>query len=243
MERVEKRTAEEDERLSSYLDTSTRKSLMSTLDRCGVLAHVDVIIGKGLEPLLDENRNKDIQRMFALLGRVGALKSMRQAWLDYIKRRGGALVLVDTGAEKKAVDAAEKEKLKAEREKARDSIIDSVLKFKVRLDETLSTALQKSDDFYEALKDGFEKFLNINAKESAELLARFIHKKLQSKDLGSDQEMDIFFDRVVHIFRCLTQKADFETYYRVHLGKRLLLGRLGNLDAERTVIEKLKSGS
>jgi cullin-4 len=244
MLRVERRTAEEDERLSTYLDPSTRKSLMATLDRCCIIANVDIMISRGLETLLDENRIADLQRMFGLLSRVSAIKAMRTAWLEYIKRRGGAIVLVDTKMDtKKAPEGTDKEKLKAEREKAREAIIDGVLAFKAKMDDILNSALHKNEDFYEALKEGFEKFLNINAKDSAELLARYIHRKLQSKDLGSDQEMEASFDKLVHIFRCLTQKADFETYYRVHLGKRLLLGRVANIDAERTMIEKLKGGT
>ncbi len=51
---VEKRLEEEQERLVYYLDSSTKKALVATIENQLIEAHVDSIIAKGLDKLLDQ---------------------------------------------------------------------------------------------------------------------------------------------------------------------------------------------
>ena len=56
----------------------------------------------------------------------------------------------------------------------------------------------------------------------------------------TDLEVDIALEKIIIVFRYLTDKDVFERYYKGHLAKRLLLGRSVSDDAERQMLGKLK---
>lgn len=222
MEEVEKCIDEENERVFQFLDQSTKRPLISTVERVCIAAHVDTIINKGLEPLLDANRNNDIRRMFNLFSRLGALVPMptdskktvpedkdkvplwklKTAWNLYIKKRGEALIM-------------DKEK--------DNQMVQELMNYKARLDETLDTALQHHEQFAYALKEAFEYFINkrtdpptpaeligmlqrnikhlLSTNTYTRLLAKFLHKRLQSgSKITSDLELDQLLDKVRDLF-------------------------------------------
>jgi cullin 3 len=53
-------------------------------------------------------------------------------------------------------------------------------------------------------------------------------------------EVDVVLDKIIMVFRYITEKDAFERYYKNHLAKRLLLGRSVSDDAERGMLAKLK---
>lgn len=52
MKHVERRIREEEERVNYYLEFTTSRKLMSVVDQCFILTHVDTIISKGDEASL-----------------------------------------------------------------------------------------------------------------------------------------------------------------------------------------------
>jgi cullin 4 len=218
---MEGRLEEESNRINVYLDSSTRKALISTVERVVISNHVDTVVGAGLDQLLDETRHADLSRMFELLERVDALKNLRAAWNTYIKNRGKAIII----------------------DKSRDKqIVEDVLTFKTRIDEILANSFHKNDDFAYALKEGFEAFMKERTDAMPNLVSSYIHKKLQSGNkITSDMELEQLLDRVINIFRFLPSKDKFETCYTRHLSKRLLFGKSASADSEKLMISKLKS--
>jgi len=79
---------------------------------------------------------------------------MKTAWNVYIKKRGENLIM-------------DKQK--------DDQMVQEVMTYKARLDETLETALQRHDQFAYALKEAFESFVNkrTEAPTPAELIGMF----------------------------------------------------------------------
>ena len=55
-----------------------------------------------------------------------------------------------------------------------------------------------------------------------------------------DNEITVLFDKILEIFRLLTEKDEFEGFYRNNLSKRLLNGTINNEEAEKLMITKLK---
>lgn len=55
-----------------------------------------------------------------------------------------------------------------------------------------------------------------------------------------DEEISALFDKILEIFRLLTEKDEFEGFYRNNLSKRLLTGTTINQEAEKMMISKLK---
>jgi cullin 3 len=56
----------------------------------------------------------------------------------------------------------------------------------------------------------------------------------------SDADIEEVVDKVISLFRYLTDKDIFEGFYKSSLAKRLLDNKSSNTDAEKLVIAKLK---
>ena len=56
----------------------------------------------------------------------------------------------------------------------------------------------------------------------------------------NDVDIEEVIDKVIQIFRFLTDKDIFEGFYKYSLAKRLLDNKMTNTDAEKLVIAKLK---
>ena len=105
----------------------------------------------------------------------------------------------------------------------------------------LSNPLDHSTRFQKKLKDAFEDFINKDSR-SASYLAMYVDDLLKNKVRGmSEEEVDEQLERAIVIFRYLQDKDIFENFYKQHLAKRLLAGRSGSDDAERSMISKLKT--
>lgn len=85
---VDKRLAEENERLLHYLDSSTRTPLILTIEKQLISEHVINILQKGLDSILNENRISDISLLYTLFSRVKTgLDKLCIHFNNYIKVR------------------------------------------------------------------------------------------------------------------------------------------------------------
>jgi hypothetical protein len=76
----------------------------------------------------------------------------------------------------------------------------------------------------------------------AELIAKFIDSKLRAGNKGtSEEELESTLDKVLVLFRFIQGKDVFEAFYKKDLAKRLLLGKSASIDAEKSMISKLKT--
>jgi cullin-4 len=219
---IEKRLEQENTRVVNYLESKTRKPLIQTLEQTMLAAHIEGMINKGFDALIDENKKDDLKKMYSLFGRVNGTQHLKKAWNSYIKRRGTALV-TDQQKDK--------------------TMIEELLAFKQKVDSILEESFEKHDDFAYTTKEAFEYFINARQNAPAELLAKFVHGKLRSgvSKAVSDEELDVLMDRIMQIFRFINGKDVFEAFYKKDLGKRLLLGKSRSVDAEKAMISKLKS--
>jgi len=151
------------------------------------------------------------------------LNSLKKSWNLYIKKRGEALIQ-DT----------EKDK----------TMVEELLNYKDKMDLILSESFSRNDDFVYALKEAFETFINSRQNTPAELLAKYVDSKLRtgkSSKSYNDSELDIGLDKVMQIFRYINGKDVFEAFYKKDLAKRLLLNISKSVDAEKSMIAKLKT--
>lgn len=70
LKHVDKRLAEENERLLHYLDSSTKYPLIYTVEKELLAEHLTSILQKGLDLLLEENRIADLSLLYSLFNRV-----------------------------------------------------------------------------------------------------------------------------------------------------------------------------
>jgi len=220
---LDSRLEEENQRVIQYLDVTTRKPLVLAIETVALASHVNDILEKGFDELLDKNAIPDLRRLYLLLSRVDALPVVKTFWSSYIKKRGIALITDE-----------EKDK----------SMVVEILKFKQNLDSILAGPFQNNEDFKYAMKGAFEVFINERQNVPAEMLARFLDTKLKSgkssKDLN-EVELEQLLDSVMQIFKFIIGKDVFEAFYKKDLARRLLLNKCASMDAERSMIQKLKT--
>ncbi|KAI7728489.1 hypothetical protein M8C21_011442, partial [Ambrosia artemisiifolia] len=246
LKHVEVRLHEEHDRCLLYLDASTRKPLVATAERQLLELHITAILDKawillififkfhnintigfsqpltsGFTMLMDGNRTQDLRRMYTLFSRVNALESLRHALSSYIRKTGQGIV--------------------TDEEKDKDMVY-SLLEFKASLDKIWEESFSKNDVFCNTIKEAFEHLINLRQNRPAELIAKFLDEKLRAGNKGtSEEELEGTLDKVLVLFRFIQGKDVFEAFYKKDLAKRLLLGKSASIDAEKSMISKLKT--
>lgn len=221
LQHCDTRLTEENERCSHYLDAATRKPLVAVIEQELLARHVKDIIDKGFDALVDASREGDLRRMYTLFARVGHLDALRLALSDYVKKTGKQII---SDPEKDA------------------EMVSILLEFKAKLDQVQSDSFFNNESFANSLKEAFENFINFRQNKPAELIAKFIDAKLRMGNKGtSEEELESLLDKVLILFRYIQGKDVFEAFYKKDLAKRLLLNKSASIDAEKSMIGKLKS--
>ncbi|XP_077001268.1 cullin-4B isoform X2 [Tamandua tetradactyla] len=218
---VNKRLEEEADRLITYLDQTTQKSLIATVEKQLLGEHLAAILQKGLNNLLDENRIQDLSLLYQLFSRVrSGVQVLLQQWIEYIKAFGSTIVI-----------NPEKDK----------TMVQELLDFKDKVDHIIDICFLKNEKFINAMKEAFETFINKRPNKPAELIAKYVDSKLRAGNKeATDEELEKMLDKIMIIFRFIYGKDVFEAFYKKDLAKRLLVGKSASVDAEKSMLSKLK---
>ncbi|XP_072370551.1 cullin-4A-like isoform X3 [Scyliorhinus torazame] len=218
---VNKRLEEEADRVITYLDQSTQKWLIANVEKQLLGEHLTAILQKGLNHLLDENRITDLTLLYQLFSRVkGGLQVLLQHWNEYIKTFGTAIVV-----------NPEKDK----------TMVEELLDFKEKVDHVIEVCFVKNEKFVNTMKEAFETFINKRPNKPAELIAKYVDSKLRAGNKeATDEELERMLDKIMIIFRFIHGKDVFEAFYKKDLAKRLLVGKSASVDAEKSMLSKLK---
>lgn len=222
---VDKRINEEMERLLHYLDSSTKKQLIACVERQLLEQHLQQILQKGLDQLLDENRVTDLGLLYQLFSRVkDGLKELCSAFSAYIKKTGKLIVVNPT-------NDAEKDK----------DMVQHLLDFKDKIDNIIEVCFGQNQKFINAMKESFENFINQRQNKPAELIAKYVDSKLRAGNKeATEEELEKLLDKIMVLFRFIHGKDVFEAFYKKDLAKRLLVGKSASVDAEKSMLSKLK---
>ncbi|EPY86938.1 cullin-4A [Camelus ferus] len=198
-----------------------RKPLIACVEKQLLGEHLTAILQKGLDHLLDENRVPDLTQMYQLFSRVrGGQQVLLQHWSDYIKTFGTTIVINP--------------------EKDKDMVQD-LLDFKDRVDHVIDVCFQRNEKFISLMKESFEAFINKRPNKPAELIAKHVDSKLRAGNKeATDEELERILDKIMIIFRFIHGKDVFEAFYKKDLAKRLLVGKSASVDAEKSMLSKLK---
>uniref|UniRef100_A0A8C2TTN6 Cullin-4A n=2 Tax=Aves TaxID=8782 RepID=A0A8C2TTN6_COTJA len=218
---VSKRLEEEGDRVITYLDHSTQKPLIACVEKQLLGEHLTAILQKGLDNLLDENRISDLTQTYQLFSRVkGGQQILLQHWSEYIKNFGTTIVV-----------NPEKDK----------DMVQELLDFKDKVDHIIEVCFQKNEKFINLMKEAFETFINKRPNKPAELIAKYVDSKLRAGNKeATDEELERILDKIMIIFRFIHGKDVFEAFYKKDLAKRLLVGKSASVDAEKSMLSKLK---
>ncbi|KAI9090838.1 cullin [Phlyctochytrium arcticum] len=222
IDHVESRLRQEVERCaptSGYVDPSSKKGLIAVVEKVLLKDHIKPILERGWHALVDEARISDLKKLYALFARVNALDDLRKAFAAYIRKAG--LVIVN--------------------DRSRDpTMVEDLLRFKERVDLVWESAFAKNEQFSHTLRESFEHFINQRQNKPAELIAKYIDGKLRTGKV-SEEELEGILDKCVILFRFISGKDVFEAFYKKDLAKRLLLQKSTSVDAEKSMLSKLKS--
>ena len=218
---LDKRLNEENQRLLHYLDHTTQRFLIQTVEKQLISEHLINILQKGLDSMLDKFNVKEISLMYNLLGRVkDGLNELCKNFNLYIKKRGKVIVT-----------NPEKDK----------TMVQELLDFKDRMDIVVNKCFQKNEKFINSLKEAFESFTNIRPNKPAELIAKFVDSKLRAGNKKiTEEELERLLDKIMVLFRFIHGKDVFEAFYKKDLAKRLLVDKSASIDAEKSMLCKLK---
>lgn len=228
LKHCERRLAEEAERCANYLDASTSRGLMRVCEQELIEAHIGDILEKGFVDLMRQHRLEDLKRLHTLLSRMdGGSERLCAAFVSHLKQQGTAIV----------------------KDEANDKdMVERLLAMKTAVDEVVTQAFGRTasdgtnDIFINGVKESFESFINCRQNVPAELIAKYIDSKLKSGNKGtSDEEIEITLDKALVLFRYIVGKDVFEGFYKKELAKRLLHGKSASIDAEKSMISKLKA--
>lgn len=218
---VEKRLREENERLLHYLDPCTKWQLIHTIERQLLSEPLTAILSKGLESLMDGPRLHDLTTLYSLFSRVkDGLNELCNHFNAYIKKKGRTIVI------------------EPERDK---TMVAELLDFKEQLDNIVCTCFQRNDRFLYSMREAFEYFINQRQNKPAELIAKFVDLKLRAGNKeATEEELERLLDKIMVLFRFIHGKDVFEAFYKKDLAKRLLVGKSASVDAEKSMLSKLK---
>lgn len=212
---------EETKRSMYYLENMTQIPLIETVERELIAEHLPLILSKGLDQLLDDERMEDLVLLHSLASRVSnGIQELCTHFNKHVKQRG--LVVVAN---------VDKDK----------TMVQDLLLFKKRMDKVVNECFKKQERFVYSLKEAFEHFINQRPNKPAELIAKYIDSKLKAGNKeASEDQLELMLDQILVLFRFIHGKDVFEAFYKKDLAKRLLVNKSASVDAEKSMLSKLK---
>lgn len=227
--KAETRLEEEKSRAAALsLPPTTEKPLQHILEMELIERHAKTLVSmekSGFAVLLkDESKIDDIKKMYDLFLRVPtSVDFLRDSFCERVKLDGKALI-----ADQDRGDTSP------------STFIRGLLRMREKYTNIAEHAFRGEKRVLKRLKESFEDFLNVDTR-AANCLAIYADELLKSGLKGaSEEEVDKKLNTVILIFRYLSDKDVFESYYKQHLARRLLAGRSVSDEAERAMVGHLK---
>lgn len=229
IEKVEARLAQEYNRVGLYLAQSTRPKLKNITENeliTNRAKHLVDMEHSGFVSMLRDNQIDQLKALYALFGRVPSNHELLRTKLkSYVKDIGQRII-------------EDQENLK----ESSSTFVTKILDLKSKFDNIVLACFNNETRMLKVLKESFEDFMNIN-NHTAAYLAQYVDELMKGelKNCGLESEADQKLDPVIILFRHVHDKDIFENFYKLHLSKRLLQGKTGPIDIEKSFVIKLKS--
>lgn len=175
--------------------------------------------------LHDDTRLDEMRLMYDLFVRVPqSVDYLRDALADRIKSAGQQLIADQVSGQADP-----------------PSFVRGVLLLRDRYERIVVTSFRGEKKAVKRMRESFEDFLNTDAR-AASCLAVYVDELLRVGLRGANEELvTAELQKVIVIFRYLSDKDVFESFYKQHLAKRLLGYRSVSDDAERAMVSLLKA--
>jgi len=230
VKKATKRLEEEKDRATALaLPLTTESHLQSIIETELVERHARTLVDmehSGFAVLLkDETKLTELRDMYTLFARVPtSVDNTREAFAERIKADGRVLI---SDQEKGASDPS--------------AFVKGVLAMRDRYEKIVEYSFKGEKRARKRMRESFEDFLNTDAR-AASCLSVYVDELLRVGLRGAtDEQIKQQLNKIIIVFRYLSDKDIFESFYKQHLAKRLLMGRSVSDDAERAMVSQLKA--
>lgn len=239
------------------LDTTTEKDLVTLSDRFLIIKQEHVLVRtEDVADLMAHNRLDSLKQLFILLQRKDLGEKLRPAFEVYINKEGSEIVFDEQREAEMVV------RLLLFKKK-----LDTMWEYSFENHEGLGHSLREAfESFINRTKKSNMTWGTDNPKPG-EMIAKYVDMILRGGvkaipstagstivDLTNEDDMDEDkvdedvqinrqLDQVLDMFRFVHGKAVFEAFYKKDLARRLLMGRSASADAEKNMIDRLKTGT
>ena len=209
------------------LPITTEQPLMNIVQTEWIERHAKTLVDMettGFASLLhDDTKLYEMQQMYDLFARVPAsLDFLRDAVADQIKSSGKQLIMDQISGTANP-----------------SSFVRGVLQLRTKYEQIVNVSFRNEKKVMKRMREAFEDFLNADAR-AASCLAIYVDELLRT-GLRDEQQINVELQKVITVFRYLSDKDVFESFYKQHLAKRLLGNRSVSDDAERAMVSLLKA--
>ncbi|PGH01645.1 Cullin 3 [Blastomyces parvus] len=257
--RVAERLQEEEDRCRYTLSPVTEDKIKQVIDENLIEKHIVDVISlpdSGVKYMLDNDRLADLKNVYELNSRIdGKKRALTSAVQARIVELGSeinnAAIELPQGPppnQKPPDQAKNGTKGKGTDDKGPANLqtaaaikwVNDVLQLKNVFDKVLEEAFMQDQAMQSSITTSFADFININSRNS-EYLSLFFDENLKKGIRGkTEEEIDELLENGITLLRYIRDKDCFESYYKKHLSRRLLMKRSASTEAERQMIEKMK---
>jgi cullin 3 len=254
---AKRRIDEESDRCRSTLSESTAPKIQKVVEDELIRHKMKGLIemDSGVRYMVDNDKYNELHLVYDLEARVDPKKPELTKAVQLIVAEMGAKINEDANAAASAPPAAqaapaedgEGEKSKASHVKqinqqtiAALKWVEGVLDLKDRFDQVWKVSFNSDQTISTALTRSMSDSINAFTRAS-EYISLFIDDNMKKgiKD-KTDAEVDRILEKAIVLLRYLQDKDIFETYYKKHLCKRLLLKKSHDPDVETSMISRMK---
>ncbi|KAG5732719.1 Cullin-1 [Termitomyces sp. T112] len=235
LKKAEERLREEEDRVERYLNSASRRALMSTCEEILIKEHQEVMC-RHFQQLLEFEKDEDLQRMHALLSRLeGGLEPLHKEFESFVKNAGLSAILTLAG---EADADADTEDPKA--------YVNTLMAVYNKYRGLVQRSFRGESGFMASLDRANRDYVNRNAMtgnsdlKSPELLAKYADLVLRKNNkMAGEDNVEAALQNVVILLNYTSDKDIFQTFYHNRLVKRLVHGVSASEDSETSMISKL----
>lgn len=213
----------EEETVSALMAPITQEKLMKCVRERMILDQMTSLFpkptGSSLKLLFAAKDFESLKLLYEMVNGVFGVEALAAEWTAFIRSHGQELM--SRGNDFRT--------------------IEGIAGFKLQIDGIIRDCFQSDPVMQGTLKDAFETVMNGRGIRSAELLALYIHQKLQNAQADDSVGNEAFLSMALLLFRYLHRKEAFDAFYKRTLAQRLLFQQnRDNLALERLFINKLR---
>jgi len=192
---------------------------------CHARTLVDMEVTGFAALLQDDTKLDEMRLMYDLFVRVpSSVDYLRDALSERIKSSGKQLIADQVSGQSDP-----------------PAFVRGVLQLRDKFANIVETSFRGEKKAAKRMRESFEDFLNTDAR-AASCLAVYVDELLRVSLRGATEEqVNAELQKAIVVFRYLSDKDVFESFYKQHLAKRLLGNRSVSDDAERAMVSLLKA--